>query len=135
MPRQSWLLHQGLPVVEVLLREPFTGFLTSRTLLADTGAGSRFAPFDLILPHRDGQQFGERLETFAGASGAIRGQFPVFTMTVEIPSLSVLRQVHAVIVPVEAIFSGVDGFACFRFLNSFTYGNFGDANSFGLETP
>jgi hypothetical protein len=26
-----------------------------------------------------------------------------------------------------------DGIACFRFLNRFTYGNFGDQGSFGLE--
>ncbi len=26
-----------------------------------------------------------------------------------------------------------DGIACFRFLNRFTYGNFGDRNGFGLE--
>jgi hypothetical protein len=26
-----------------------------------------------------------------------------------------------------------DGIACFRFLNRFTYGNFGDPNQFGLE--
>jgi hypothetical protein len=26
-----------------------------------------------------------------------------------------------------------DGIACFRFLNRFTYGNFGDKNAFGLE--
>jgi hypothetical protein len=30
--------------------------------------------------------------------------------------------------------SGLDGIACFRFLNRFTYGNFGSANEFGLET-
>jgi hypothetical protein len=26
-----------------------------------------------------------------------------------------------------------DGIACFRFLNRFTYGNFGDPGQFGLE--
>jgi hypothetical protein len=29
----------------------------------------------------------------------------------------------------------LDGIAAFRFLNSFTYGNSGDANLFGLEVP
>jgi hypothetical protein len=29
----------------------------------------------------------------------------------------------------------LQGIACFRFLNRFTYGNFGDADLFGLETP
>jgi hypothetical protein len=28
---------------------------------------------------------------------------------------------------------GFGGIACFRFLNRFTYGNFGDPNQFGLE--
>ena len=29
---------------------------------------------------------------------------------------------------------GLDGLACFRFLNRFSYGNFGDPGQFGLET-
>jgi hypothetical protein len=29
--------------------------------------------------------------------------------------------------------TGFDGIACFRFLNRFTYGNFGAATHFGLE--
>jgi hypothetical protein len=29
--------------------------------------------------------------------------------------------------------TGFDGIACFRFLNRFTYGNFGSSTQFGLE--
>ena len=40
------------------------------------------------------------------------------------------QYVRAVAVP--AVPPGVAGFACFRFLNRFTYGNFGDTDGFGL---
>jgi hypothetical protein len=42
------------------------------------------------------------------------------------------RQVRAAAVP--AFPAGFDGVAGFRFLNRFTYGNFGDPTRFGLES-
>jgi hypothetical protein len=42
------------------------------------------------------------------------------------------HQVNAVGVP--TISPGLGGIACFRFLNQFTCGNFGDPKQFGLET-
>jgi len=55
------------------------------------------------------------------------------SVALEIPELNMARRVNAIIVPPSEIFQDVDGFACFRFLNSFSYGNFGDQNTFGLE--
>ena len=45
--------------------------------------------------------------------------------------LSFARLVQVVGVP--AVPDDLDGIACFAFLNLFTYGNFGNPNSFGLE--
>jgi hypothetical protein len=50
----------------------------------------------------------------------------------EIPALGFRKALWAVAVSSPP--SGFDGTACFRFLNQFTYGNFGDAKQFGLET-
>ena len=65
-------------------------------------------------------------------SGAFSGNHPAFDMNLEIPALGYSGQVVAVGVPYLPPDS--DGIACFRFLNRFTYGNFGDKNAFGLET-
>jgi hypothetical protein len=46
--------------------------------------------------------------------------------------LDLSATVHAVGVPTAP--PGLDGIACFRFLNRFTYGNFGNPNEFGLGT-
>lgn len=37
-------------------------------------------------------------------------------------------------VPANALPTGLDGIAAFRFLNRFAYGNFGAPEHFGLET-
>ncbi len=133
MPRQSRLLVNGSPAVEVWLREPFTGFTSTRILLADTGGGARFGPADLILSPRDIAQFGISQTGSAGTSGAIQGQYPVFSMELEMPSLGISRSVRVLSVPASHFFHSFDGFACFRFLNAFTYGNFGNPAEFGLE--
>jgi hypothetical protein len=51
---------------------------------------------------------------------------------VQIPALGFDRAVRAVAVP--RVPPGLGGVAGFRFLNRFTYGNFGDPGLFGLET-
>jgi hypothetical protein len=55
-------------------------------------------------------------------------------MQVEIPDLSLVRQARVIAIPDTERPVDLDGIACFRFLNSFTYGNFGEPNQFGLET-
>lgn len=50
---------------------------------------------------------------------------------IEIPVLNFSARVLAAGVITTP--SGFDGIACFRFLNQFTYGNFGNKSEFGLE--
>jgi hypothetical protein len=64
-------------------------------------------------------------------AGALSGTFPVYLLGVEIPSIGFGSVVRAVGVDVTPV--GLGGIAAFRFLNRFTYGNFGDSNQFGLE--
>jgi hypothetical protein len=64
-------------------------------------------------------------------SGAFAGEFPVYLVEVLIPALQFDGFVPVVGVP--TLPRGFDGIACFRFLSRFTYGNFGDAMTFGLE--
>jgi len=132
-PRQTWLLHNDLPVIEVLLLEPFTGSWESLTLLADTGAGPRFSPFEIVLSHADIARFGQEESGFAGVSGALQGQFRVHRVRLQIPSLRVDLAVDALSAPSSSLIGGLDGIAAFRFLNSFSYGNFGSPYEFGLE--
>jgi hypothetical protein len=131
----TWQLQNESPVVEVHLRDPLTGSTVPRTLLADTGAGRRNSKFELVLSDADCQRLGGQPIARVGLGGALIGQFPVYAVWVEIPARGVVRQVDVAAVPTSQLPHGLDGIAAFRFLNSFTYGNFGDANLFGLETP
>ena len=104
-------------------------------LLADTGAGGLYAPFELIVRASDCQRYmGLRSSDDVALGGAIIGTYPIYAVRVEIPALSVARRVRVVAVSDTACPAGMDGIACFRFLSSFTYGNFGDRRQFGLET-
>jgi hypothetical protein len=106
----------------------------TRTLLADTGAGSLNAPFELILNAADCQQFKWRRLGAVGLGGAFSGAFPTYSVRVEIPALQWARVVAAVVVPTAPLPPELDGIAGFRFLNSFSYGNFGNPDQFCLET-
>jgi hypothetical protein len=55
----------------------------------------------------------------------------VYNLPVQIAALGFQQIVRALAVPSAP--PGVDGIACFGFLNRFTYGNFGDPGQFGLE--
>jgi hypothetical protein len=133
MGRVLWALVQGSPCIQVNLRAPIGGASASRTLLADTGAGPDRAPFELVLRATDQRQFGGRPHQRVRLGGAIRGAYPVCTVWVEVPLLHVVLRVPAVAVPATRLPAGLDGIAAFRFLNRFTYGNFGDPSRFGLE--
>jgi hypothetical protein len=63
--------------------------------------------------------------------GAYLGSFPVYVVRLQIPTLSFDHYIRAAAVP--ACPAGFNGIAGFRFLNRFTYGNFGDPGQFGLE--
>ncbi len=64
--------------------------------------------------------------------GAYAGRYSRYSIRVLIPQLAFDAYVYAAGVPNLPV--GLDGIACFRFLNRFTYGNFGNAGGFGLET-
>jgi hypothetical protein len=108
--------------------------MITRTLLADTGGGSRNALFEFILSDSDCRRFGRPLGITVRLGRAISGSFPTYSVWVEIPGLSFARQVVAVGVPAAQLPPGLDGIAGFRFLNSFNYGNFANPDQFCLET-
>jgi hypothetical protein len=102
-----------------------------RTLLADTGAGSRTAPFQLILDEDDCILCGGNPLQPVILGRAYAGPFPTYDLPVRIPALGFDQRLLAVGVPAVPV--GFDGIACFGFLDRFTYGNFGDPSQFGLE--
>jgi hypothetical protein len=64
--------------------------------------------------------------------GAYSGSFPTYVLPVQIPALGFAQNLRVVGVPSNP--AGFDGLACFRFLNRFLYGNFGDPGVFGVES-
>jgi hypothetical protein len=101
-------------------------------LLADTGAGSKNCAFDLLLDEEDCLLFSFEEGPVARLSGAYSGQFRVYVVRVRVDELNFTARVSAV--AVNGTPKGFDGIAGFRFLRRFTYGNFGDADRFGLST-
>src|SRR5205823_14717487 len=101
-------------------------------LLADTGAGSRTSRFELILDESDCLLCGGKTSSMIGLGGAYAGQYPIYQLRVQVPELGFARAVRVVGVPANP--RGFEGIAGFRFLNRFTYGNFGNPAEFGLET-
>ena len=130
MPRATWSLSGGRPVVEIDLIST-AGEKLTRRLLADTGAGTNEAPFELILPDSDCVSCGGNPGQPVVLGGAYTGAFPVYVIRVQIEAVGFDQYVRAV--SVRSSPPDVDGLACFRFLNRFTYGNFGDNARFGLE--
>ena len=62
----------------------------------------------------------------------MRASFYLYLLRVRIPELGFDNYLRAVGVP--TLPSGFAGIAGFRFLNRFTYGNFGNPGEFALET-
>lgn len=135
MRRITWLLRRGQPHIEVMLREPVSGHLISRTVLADTGAGPRHSAITLILSESDCQHFARKLVGMVSLAGFISGWFQVYELEVEIPQLQFTGFANSAAVASNQLPLDLDGIACFAFLNRFTYGNFGSPNQFGLEVP
>lgn len=131
MPRVQWPLRHDQPSVQVILTLAPMGQPLVRTLLADTGAGSQTSRFELILEENDCLLCGGIPYPSVRLGGAYVGAFPVYDLAVQLPVLGFAQTVRAVGVP--SVPSGFDGIACFRFLNRFAYGNFGDPGQFGLE--
>jgi hypothetical protein len=99
-------------------------------LLADSGGGSLHSSFDLIMPEDDCVSCGGKASSPVTLDGAYEGTFPRYLLRIQIPALGFDQRVYVVGVPSVQDFAGL---ACFRFLNRFGYGNFGDPARFGLE--
>ena len=133
MPRILWpLLRRHRPIVEVVLTLTSGGQLLVRQLIADTGAATALAGFELLLQENDCLACWGIPSHPVTLGGAYIGSFPAYVVRLQIPPLSFDQHLRAAAVP--ACPAGFDGIACFRFLNRFTYGNFGDPSRFGLET-
>jgi hypothetical protein len=131
MPRVQWPLRHSRPCVQVVLtrasdRQPLT-----RTLLADTGAGSRAIGFEIILVQADCQLCGGISAGTIKLTGSYSGDFPAYLLLVQLPALHFAQRLRAVGVP--SLPKRFEGIAGFPFLNRFTFGNFGDPGQFGLE--
>jgi hypothetical protein len=131
MPHARRPLIRGRPAVQVVLTQAQTGQPLPRNLLADTGAGSRRATIELLVKEDDCLLCGGNPDQPVVLGGAYSGSFPSYILRVQIPALRFDQDVRVVAVP--QLPAGFDGVACFRFLNRFTYGNFGDPDSFTLE--
>jgi hypothetical protein len=131
MPHVQWPLRHGQPCVQVILTLAPAGQPLVRTLLADTGAGSRTSRFELIVEENDCLLCGGIPYLSVQLGGAYVGLFPVYDLAVQLPTLGFAQNIPVVGAP--SVPTGFDGIACFRFLNRFTYGNFGDPGQFGLE--
>ena len=132
MPRQQWPLHNDRPIIQVSLTLAQGGQSVVRDLLADTGAGNAQAEFELVLEENDCLLCEANPTHDIVLSGAYAGNFPLYYVHVRLPHLGFDRFIPVVGVP--TVPAGFDGIACFGFLNRFTYGNFGQAGQFGLET-
>jgi hypothetical protein len=127
-----WPLLRDRPIVEVLIVPTQGGQPLLRLLIADTGAGTAQAGFELLLEESDCLVCGGIPSHPVTLGGAYTGSFHVYVLRIQVAALNVDHYLRAV--AVQARPSGFDGIACFRFLNRFTYGNFGDSTQFGLET-
>ena len=132
MSHVSWPLLGERPVIQIVLTLAQSDQKTARSLLADTGAGKRNAPFELLLDEHDCLLAGGKSTHAVVLGGSYRGSFPLYVIRVEIPQINFADDLYVVGVPNPP--KHLEGIAGFRFLNRFTYGNFGMAGEFGLET-
>lgn len=131
MALAQWPLRHGRPIVEITLSLSQDGQQVVRALLADTGAGATHDPFDLVLDEIDCLMCGGRPAMMVPLAGSFAGIHPVYVVPIAIPILNLKQNLFAVGVANPP--AGFDGIACFRFLNRFTYGNFGKPSEFALE--
>jgi hypothetical protein len=131
MPRALWPLLNDRPIVQLILTLAPGDKPLARNLLADTGAGTAQSGFDLLLDETDCLLCGGMPAQAVLLGGAYAGSFPIYVVRVQLPALSFDQ--HLPVVGVPAGPAGLDGIACFQFLNRFSYGNFGDSGKFGLE--
>lgn len=133
MTRITWPLNRGRPAVEVELAAQGTSHRYTRRLLADTGGGTNAAPFALLLDEQDCLNCSESAGHLIELSGSYSGEFRIYIVKVNLPQLNFSARTP--VVGIEHPPKGFDGIAAFRFLNRFSYGNFGRSEQFGLEPP
>jgi hypothetical protein len=131
MPQVEWPLMHGRPCIKIVLTQISDSLPTQRTLLADTGAGSKNSGIDLILDENDCLLCGGLAGASVKLKGAFIGSFPLYDLFVQIPALSFAQNLR--VAGVSSLPPTFEGIACFGFLNVFRYGNSGDSNKFGLE--
>ena len=132
MPRIEWPVADGRPIVQVEL-ETAQGTSRTRTLLADTGAGTLTSLFDVVLGETDCRACSGRPFGTISLRGAFQGNHLVYMVRLRVAQLKFDRYVRAVAAP--SLPPGLDGIAGFRFLSQFTYGNLGGRDTFGSEVP
>jgi hypothetical protein len=132
MARAQWPLRHDRPVIEAILTLAQGGQKVTRTLLADTGAGEAQGPFEIVLDEVDCLMCGATPFKMVALGGSYRGVYPIYALTIEIAKLHFHEDLF--VVGVANPPQGFEGIAGFRFLNRFTYGNFGNPLAFGLET-
>ncbi|NCO41008.1 MAG: hypothetical protein COZ06_24165 [Armatimonadetes bacterium CG_4_10_14_3_um_filter_66_18] len=129
-----WPFHAGRPAIEIRLGLGQPAF-QPRRLLADTGAGPVYAPYELLLGEDDCLRFGPAPMGATELGGAFSGRFLVYPVGIVLPLRPEVRWVPAVALRHPRLPAGFDGIASLRFLNRFTYGNFGQPDRFGLQLP
>ena len=87
MPRAQWALSQGRPIIEIELTLAQGGGKVTRKLLADSGAGSALAPFDLLLDENDCLLCDGTVTQSVTLGGAYTNTYPIYLIRVEIPSI------------------------------------------------
>ena len=81
MARANWALRRGRPVIQIILTLATNGQALPRTLLADTGAGSRKSGFELILDEDDCLLCNGVPAFPITLSGAYSGSFPRYDIS------------------------------------------------------
>jgi hypothetical protein len=131
MPPIRWPLRHRRPTIAVTL--PQAKGRRVRRLIADTGAGTDRAAFELLLREVDCRAAGDPLVMGqVQLGGAYAGWFNVYSIEVRIAKLNFSAFVSVAGVP--RVPDGFDGIASFKFLNRFHYGNLGDPDRFGLQS-
>src|SRR5262245_59258215 len=94
MPNIRWPLTGGRPSLEVVLTLALNGHPASRTLLADTGAGSRNSGFELILEEHDCVLCGGIPLSTVTLGGSYSGIFPIYVLLIQVPALGFAKHLR-----------------------------------------
>lgn len=95
MPRVDWPVADGRSIVQTELRMA-REWSSTRTLLADTGAGTLNSLFDIVLSESDCRRCSLRPFGSVALRGAFQGSHPVYMVRLRIVQLDFNRHVRAV---------------------------------------